>query len=50
MVASNFLVNLTNTKSISNKHKILCDNPITLNEVKSAIHRLKVNKCPGVDG
>lgn len=28
----------------------MCDNPITLNEVKLAIRRLKVNKSPGVDG
>ncbi len=41
-ITKTFLEHLTNTKSIINEHKDLCDNPITLDEVKLAILHLKL--------
>lgn len=50
VAANNFLGYLTETKSIKIDQKDFCDRPITSDEVLFAIHHLKLNKSPGVDG
>lgn len=50
VAANHFLGYLTETKSIKNDRKDFCDSPVTSGEVLIAIHHLKLNKSPGVDG
>lgn len=45
--AKNFLELLTSTESMLNEHKDLCDDPVTLDKVQSAV--TLSNKPPGVD-
>lgn len=47
--ADTFLNSLT-VKAIEKHDMELCDKPITLVEIKDAIHLLKTNKSPGTDG
>ena len=35
---------------LSEDQKLLCDNPITLHECKTALYHLRTNKSPGFDG
>uniref|UniRef100_A0A669EC77 Reverse transcriptase domain-containing protein n=1 Tax=Oreochromis niloticus TaxID=8128 RepID=A0A669EC77_ORENI len=48
--AADHLLESLNVKSISQEDSILCDQPISLEEVKNAIGLLKNNKSPGTDG
>lgn len=45
-----FFSHLVNSKCISDDQRNLCDDPLTSEEVRLAIKRLKLNKSPGVDG
>lgn len=45
-----FFNSLGEVRSIGDVDKIMCDNPITVLEVKDAIWKLKLNKSSGTDG
>lgn len=45
-----FRKHLGNVKTISHDDQILCDSPISIDEVKDSISQLKINKSPGSDG
>ncbi len=45
-----FFGHLSQVKSINQEQRTHCDKQITLEEVRSAIQQLKLNKSPGTDG
>ena len=45
-----YLSSVKVTKQLIDKDKCFCDKPITQDEVKTAIMKLKTSKSPGLDG
>ena len=49
-VIMNYLNSISDHRQLSNDEKILCDEEVTVNEIKQAVSKIRRNRSPGLDG